>query len=271
MTNYRSKSTLALAALIALPVLSWAGSVEKATAAEPAAKPSITGNLSLNVDSHFVSFGSDVWGPNSQILFHPSIELTKAITSDFKLILGTWWDVNDRATSSIGNRIQEVDVWFGGAYTTGILTTTALYQQWMYAGTNEQAAELKFAVDTFLKPSLLIHQRLGTGAYGADTVAVLGVAYDFKAGPVSFSVPASVSYESGGYHQGKDATGAPVIGKSGVGFGSLGLSASVPTDFVSKDSTFSVGVTGYATQKSVIPGNAKQNFLNLTAGISIPF
>ena len=65
MTKYRSKSTLALAALIALPVLSWAGSVEKATAAEPATKPSITGNLSLNLDSHFVSFGQDIWGGGS--------------------------------------------------------------------------------------------------------------------------------------------------------------------------------------------------------------
>ena len=272
MTNYRSKSTLALAAMIALPVLSWAGSVEKATAAEPATKPSITGNLSLNLDSHFVSFGSDIWGPNHQLLFHPSLELTKAITSDFKLILGTWWDVNDRLTSSMGNRIQEVDVWFGGAYTTGPVTTTVLYQQWMYAGMNEQAVELKFAVDTFLKPSLLIHQRLGTGAYGADTVAVLGVSYDFKAGPVSFSVPASVSVESGGYHTKNDDTGAVVTtGKAGFGFGSLGLTASIPTEFIAKDATFSMGMTGYATDKVVIPGNVKQRFMNLTAGINIPF
>lgn len=270
MTTLRSKSTLALAAMVALPVLSWAGSAEKAVAAEPAAKPSITGNLSLNFDSHFVSFGSDVWGPGHQLLFHPSIELNKAITSDFKLILGTWWDVNDQAnshgvtSSEIGHRVQEVDVWFGGAYTSGILTTTALYQQWMYAGANEQAVELKFAVDTFLKPSLLIHQRLGTGAYGADTVAVLGASYDFKAGPVSFSVPAAVSFESGGYHG----------GNAGVGFGSLGLSASVPADFVSKDATFSVGVTGYWTDKTVITSNGganKEKFMNLTAGVSIPF
>ncbi len=269
MTHNRSKSSLALAAMVALPVLSWAGTAEKAQAATAAApeKPSITGNLSLNVDSHFVSFGADVWGPNSQLLFHPSLELTKAITEDFKLILGTWWDVNDRPnvqagnSSAIGHRIQEVDVWFGGAYTTGKLTTTALYQQWMYAGANEQAVELKFAVDTFLSPSLLIHQRLGSGAYGADTVAVLGVSYGFKAGPVSFSIPGAVSVESGGYHG----------GKGGVGYGSLGLSASVPVDFVSKDATFSVGVTGYATNHDVIPSNVKEKFLNLTGGINIPF
>ncbi|RFC43692.1 MAG: hypothetical protein DVB28_001380 [Verrucomicrobia bacterium] len=277
MTNYRSKSTLAFAAMVALPVLAWAGTAEKAMAAEPASKPSITGNLSLNVDSHFVSFGADVWGPNHQLLLHPSLELSKAITNDFKLILGTWWDVNDRPSvqagdsSHIGHRIQEVDVWFGGAYTTGPVTTTVLYQQWMYAGANEQAVELKFSVDTFLKPSLLIHQRLGTGAYGADTVAVLGASYDFKAGPVSFSIPASVSVESGGYHTGKDANGKLVTGKAGFGFGSLGLSASVPTDFISKDASFSVGVTGYATDKVVIPCNSKQKFLNLTAGVSIPF
>jgi len=36
MTNNRSKSTLALAAMIALPVLSWAGTAEKAKAARTA-------------------------------------------------------------------------------------------------------------------------------------------------------------------------------------------------------------------------------------------
>lgn len=269
MTKIRSKSTLALAAMVALPVLSWAGSAEKAVAAEPAAKPSITGNLSLNVDSHFVSFGSDTWGPGHQLLFHPSLELSKSITSDFKLILGTWWDVNDQAVphglanSQIGNRVQEVDVWFGGAYTTGILTTTALYQQWMYGNKNEQAVELKFAVDTFLKPSLLIHQQLPT-AYGADTIAVLGASYDLKAGPVSLSIPAAVSFESGGY----------MGGKSGVGFGSLGLTASVPVEFISKDATFSVGVTGYWTDPDVVTANQganKAKFMNLTTGINIPF
>jgi hypothetical protein len=138
------------------------------------------------------------------LLFHPSLELNKAVTDNFKLILGTWWDVNDQATSSIGNRVQEVDVWFGGAYTTGILTTTVLYQQWMYLNLNEQAVELKLAVDTFLKPYVLIHERLATD-YNDGTVAILGASYDFKAGPVSFSVPAAVEVESSGYHGGKKA------------------------------------------------------------------
>jgi len=263
MTNYRSKSTLALAALLALPVVSWAGSVEKATAAEPAAKPSITGNLSLNLDSHFVSFGNDTWAAGSgfkQLLFHPSIELNKQVTNDFKLILGTWWDVNDQAASSMGNRIQEVDVWMGGAYTSGILTTTALYQHWMYNSKNEQAVELKFGLDTFLKPSLLIHERLATG-YESGTVVVLSAAYDFKAGPVSVSVPAAIEYETKGYHGGT---------KAGIGYGSLGLTGSVPVDFISKDATFSVGVTGYTTNKDCI-NDPKKSFLTYTTGINIPF
>jgi len=268
MTHHRSKSSLALAAMVALPVLSWAGTAEKVHAAEAApAKPSITGNLSLNLDSHFVSFGGDVWkGGNkfSAILFHPSLELNKAITNDFKLILGTWWDVNDRApqdsTSAIGKRVQEVDVWLGGAYTTGIVTTTALYQQWMYAGKNEQAGELKFSVDTFLKPSLLIHERFATG-YDNGTVVVLSAAYDVKAGPVSVSFPAAVEYETKGYHGGT---------KAGIGYGSLGVTGSVPVDFVSKDATFSVGVIGYATSKDIM-GNPKDTFLTYTTGISIPF
>jgi hypothetical protein len=268
MTNYRSKSTLAFAAMVALPVLAWAGAAEKAMAAEPASKPSITGNLSLNLDSHFVSFGQDVWGGGSgfkHLLFHPSLELNKAITNDLKLIVGTWWDVNDRGRSTIGNRIQEVDVWLGASYTTGIVTTTALYQQWMFpdatgTGRNEQALELKIGVDTFLKPTLLIHERLPT-FYDEGTVVVLSAAYDFKAGPVNVSVPAAIEYETKGYHGGT---------KAGIGYGSLGLSGSVPVDFISKDATFSVGITGYSTNKDCIT-DAKKSFLTYSTGISIPF
>ena len=157
-------------------------------------------------------------------------------------------------------KIQEVDVWLGASYTSGILTTTALYQQWMYNGKNEQAVELKLGVDTFLKPSLLIHERLAT-AYDEGTVVVLSAAYDFKAGPVSFSVPAAVEYETKGYHGGT---------KAGIGYGSLGLTGSVPIDFVSKDATFSVGITGYSTNKDCIT-NANKSFLTYTTGISIPF
>ena len=271
MNINRSKSSLALAAMVALPVLSWAGTAEKAKAAEAApapAKPSITGNLSLNLDSHFVSFGADVWGGGDKlkaVLFHPSLELNKAVTENFKLILGTWWDVNDQAsqatTSAIGKRVQEVDVWVGAAYTTGILTTTALYQQWMYAGANEQAGELKFSVDTLFKPSLLIHERFATG-YKNGTVAVLSASYDLKAGPVGISFPVAVEWETKGYHGGT---------KAGIGYGSVGVSGSVPVDFISKDATFSVGVTGYATNKDLTPSNPKDTFLTYTTGINIPF
>jgi hypothetical protein len=200
------------------------------------------------------------------ILFHPSLELNKAVTDNFKLILGTWWDVNDQNTSSIGDRVQEVDVWFGGAYTTGILTTTVMYQQWMYANLHEQAVELKLAVDTFLKPYVLIHERLATD-YNDGTVAILGASYDFKAGPVSFSVPAAVEVESKGYHGGT---------KAGFGYGSLGLTGSVPVEFISKGASFSVGVTGYTTNNNLFvkdgaPSNPAKSFLTYTTGLSIPF
>ena len=266
MKTPHSTRSLSFAIAIALPVFSWAGTPEKAKAAPVAEseKPSISGNLSLNVDSRFVSFGQDTWGKSHHALFHPSIEITKSLNENTKLILGTWWDVNDQAVSQIGNRIQEVDVWMGGSYTSGILTTTALYQHWMYAGLNEQAAELKLAVDTFLKPSLLVHQRFDTSCKGG-TVVVLGASYDLKAGPVSISIPAAVSYTTANYW---------AKGDSGVGFGSLGLTGSVPTEFVAKGATFSVGVTGYATNSDVITYNGaprKANFMNLSAGLSIPF
>lgn len=266
-----NKASLMAALVAATPCLALAGSAAKpAPAPTPAASP-ITGTLGLNVDSKFVSFGSDVWG-KQHALFHPSLELTKTLSNDVKLILGTWWDVNDQASSAndstIGHRIQEVDVWAGASYTMGSLTFTGLYQNWMYGGRSEQAVELKVGLDTFLKPSLLIHQRFTEGASGGEgtaTIAVLGAAYDFSAGPVSFSIPAAVSVETDGYHN----------GDAGFGFGSLGLSASVPTPFISEKATFSASVTGYLTNGDVITGNKgptrSERFLNFSAGFTIPF
>lgn len=270
MKNISSASLLA--ALVAFPAMSFAGTAEKAAPAPVAPILSdISGTLSLNADSHFASFGHDVWGRGHNFLFHPSVEFTKTVTSDFKLILGTWWDVNSMsgpAYSKIGKHIQEIDVWGGASYTMGKVTVTGLFQDWMYNGHSEKAAEVKVSVDTFLKPALLVHQRFlsETGGNKDGTLALLSAGYDFTVGPVSFSIPAAVSVETSGYHG----------GKSGVGFGSLGLMGTIPVPFIANKATFTAGVTGYATNTSVIAYNkttrgANANYVNLTAGISIPF
>jgi len=77
----------------------------------------VSGSLSLAGNTHFISYGADVWGAGSDlddILFNPSIEITTEIAPGVTGILGTWWDVNDNAESNIGeDYVQEVDVWFG--------------------------------------------------------------------------------------------------------------------------------------------------------------
>jgi len=260
-----------MAALVALPAISFAGSTTAAPAAPMAPILSdISGSLNLNFDSHFASFGADVWGRGHNLFFHPSVEFTKTVTPDFKLILGTWWDVNSMATpgyQKIGDHVQEIDVWGGASYTMGKVTLTGLYQDWMYNGHQEKAVELKIGVDTFLKPSLLIHQRFNseTGGNKDGTVAVLGAGYDFTVGPVAVSVPAALSVETSGYHG----------GKSGVGFGIARTHGTVPVPFIANKATFTAGVTGYATNTSVIAASKgatrTANYLVFTGGISIPF
>lgn len=226
--------------------------------------PFITGTLSLMVDTHFVSYGQDVWGAGQSWqdpLFHPSLELNFNLGSGFAFILGTWWDVNDNAVSSIGNRIQEVDVWAGFSYTVDKWKFSLLYQDWMYGGGTEQILDFKIAYSNFLNPYFLVHGRLDRGAataFGEGVVFQTGIAPGFNAGPVALSFPLAVSYDTDNFHG----------GQSGIGFGSAGITASIP---LTKQISASVGATFYYTNDQVIPGNPDEGFIVGSAGLTITF
>jgi hypothetical protein len=271
MTNLTMKkntiTALSAAAALVLSATAYAGPkaapAPKEVVAPAAETLKVNGTLSFTVDTHFISYGADVWGAGTSWndpLFHPQLELTFGLTDSLKLIIGTWWDVNDNALTTIGSHIQEVDVWGGLSYTAGAWNFTAIYQEWMYAGESERIVDLKVAYDTFLKPSLTIHGRVdGNGLQKEGIVGVLGLAYDFKAGPVSFSVPLNVAAMTDGF-QGGDA---------GFGYVSAGLTASVPIGI--PGTTLNLGATYYHTNDSVIPGNPDSDFVTGSAGISISF
>ena len=235
--------------------------------------PFVTGTLSLMVDTHFVSYGFDVWGAGENWddpLFHPMLELNFDLGEGFKGILGTWWDVNNNqdtdATSIGNNKIQEVDVWAGVGYSMGDWSFTALYQEWMFAGQSERIVDLKAGYAHFLNPSLTLHFRVDNDL-GLDNglATVLGIAPGTSWEDISFSFPVNVAFETDGFHG----------GDSGWSFASVGASASVPLKFIPKgDWTFSAGLTYYFTSEDVIPSNAingEENFLTGTAGVVLTF
>jgi hypothetical protein len=264
------QTLLAAAPFLAAVPATLADTAAATTPEPPPEAPFTTGTLALFVDTHFVSYGADVWGAGKDwddLLFHPSLELGFDLGGGLKAILGTWWDVNDNARSSIGNEVQEIDVWAGFGYSTGDWSFTALYQEWMYNFQSERIVDLKAAHSHFLKPNLTLHFRTDSENQGQDDglAAVLGIApgktFD-GAGGLSLSFPVNVAYDTEGFHG----------GDAGWSFLSAGATASVPLKFISKGNwSFTAGVTYYLTNEDVIPGNPEENFLTGSTGVTLSF
>lgn len=248
-----------------------AGITEPAPIAPAPAESVMSGVLSFDFNSHFISYGADVWKDGSSLdewAFNPLLELTWALPGNFSASLGAWADVNSKGTaSSFGGSLQELDVWAGLAYTYEKLTVGVTYQNWIYGGGTEDILDIKFSYDTFLSPSLTIHNRLDEGASGGDTgtVLVLGLSHDVEAGPVTFSFPFNIAYfVEDGFHGGDD----------GFGYCSLGASASIPISFIGEmygSWSLNAGLTYYITSDDVIPGNPDEDFLTAMVGVKCEF
>lgn len=259
---------LPILAAIAVPsAFAGTASVGKSSKPEvppPAAASWVTGTLSLTADSHFMSFGQDVWAAGNNLddfLFHPSLELNFDLGSGWTGIVGTWWDVNDNAETNIGSNIQEIDIWAGFAYTSGNWKTTFLYHDWMYASQNERAVELKLAYTGCygLNPYLLLHGRVDDGiSFDTGLVTVIGVTPGTKVGPVAFSFPFQIAADTEGYHG----------GDAGFSYASAGIAASIP---LAEKVALNLGVTYYHTNNKVIPVNPDENIFTGSVGISVSF
>lgn len=284
----QSTGNLRLAAMTAalgagLSSAALAGTPEPAPAITPVTSDDsiVSGSLSFDLNSHFISYGFDVWGGGRSFggdsTFNPSLELNWALTDNFTAILGTWWDVNNNVGSAIGGDLQEVDIWAGGSYAFGDLSVTALYQAWMYAGDTEHILDISLAYDCFLSPSLTFHNRLDNGAAFGDTgtVLVAGIEEGFDLGPVSFAVPVNAGFFlSDGFHA--TTALAPVLtdADSGFGYVSIGLNATYPIACIDpKFGEWDIhgGVTYYHTEEDVIPLNPSDTFFTWTVGIGCSF
>lgn len=261
--NYHRNCLLLCTALVASSGVSQGADA----AMEEPETPLVSGSLTLAVNTHFISYGHDIWATGdswSDPLFNPSLELSFDLGGGFSAILGTWWDVNDNAPSSIGNAIQEVDVWTGIAYTRGKWNFALVYQEWLYASQSERIVDFKVGYDHWLNPSVMFHGRVDIGEQlGLDEglVTVLGIAPGKEFESFSLSFPLNVAFDTDNYHG----------GDAGFSFVSLGIGADVPLTFMRGDWTFKAGVTGYHTNDDVIAVNADSEFITGTAGISLAF
>ncbi len=243
-----------------LPLVAILGAASMTTS-PTASAGELSGSLSLDYNSHFISYGFDVWGggksPSGASTFNPSVGIDYKINDKWSLNSGFWLDVNNNLGSF---ETVETDIWFGASYTSGITTVSATFQNWQYGGTSEEVFDLGVSFDTFLSPSVTIHHRLNEGASGGfdGTFLVVGAEHSFKINDCfSVNVPVSVGFALSEFH----------TTETGYGFASIGLQGSYS---LSDSTSLNFGVTYYDTDDAVI-GNADSSFFTYNAGISFSF
>ncbi len=233
---------------------------------EPKETPFVTGFLSVSYDTHFISYGQDVWGAGmdwGDSLIHPALELDFAVAENLQFYVNLWADVNDNTNAEIGKYVQELDVNIGFYYTMDKYKFQLGYGAWMYANQTESVIDFKVSYSGFysLNPFLAIHGRPDIGDnIGLDTgvVGQLGIAPGTTLGPVALTFPVTVSFDTDGFHG----------GSSGFAYVSAGVAASIP---VTKHISVGLAAIYYHTNDSVIPGNPDSDFVTGTAGFTVAF
>lgn len=252
---------LAAAALISQGALHAGTSAKAPVTVAPPEEPFVTGNLTVTYDTHFVSWGQDIWAAGNSwkdALIHPSLELDFNLGGGLQAYFNTWWDINDNAQSDIGKYIQEVDVNVGIYYTMDKLKFQLGYGSWNYASQTEHVVEGKVTYSCLLNPFIALHGRVADDIpLDTGLVTVVGITPGYKLGPVDLAFPIAVSADTSGFHG----------GGSGFGFVSAGISASIP---LAKHVILGAGVTYYHTNGSVIV-NPDEDFVTGSASISVTF
>ena len=248
------------------------------------AKDGISGDVSVSYNSHFISYGADVFagkhkifGETSPVFVNADLYLTKG---NLTLFGNIWADIvgGDAIGNAnpLGGSIEEVDLNLGGSYAAGPVTFGAAYGRWNYGGDSEGIVDLSVAfndADMLVKgfainPKVLFHIRTdkGAGQLGTGTAIVLSAGPAFTAGPVAVSFPVGVAFfTSENFQNGT---------KSGYGYSYAGLSLGYPLTFVPSDFgtwTLFTDWIGYFTDENAIPGNQRKNFLTADFGLKLAF
>ena len=132
-----------------MPVSRWSAGFRGAAPASAA--ENVTGDLGISYNTHFISYGFDVWGGGTDFYGDRSTtfiygDLFIKVTDSLTISFGAWADINRNVPSAIGGSIQEIDVYPGITYTVGRFTLGATYQAWSYAGDVEESIDLSVAL-----------------------------------------------------------------------------------------------------------------------------
>lgn len=267
MTKFSQANLLAATALAAM----------LSTSVSAFAADKVSGDMGISYNSHFVSYGADVWGGGDDFYGDKSTtfvygDLVFATTDASTIFINVWTDNNDNVPSAIGGTLQEIDLNIGGTYKLGKFTLGAAYGSWNYAGDTEESVEGSIAFDDSgllpitLSPKLTYHERIaanGAQGYGAVIIAGVSPSFPLTDSGISLTVPLNVAFFTQDF--GAD---------SGYAYASGGVSLGVPLSFISSDFgswSMNFDLIGYTTDSGALPGNPEKDFLVGQVGIKVAF
>jgi hypothetical protein len=240
----------------------------------------------VSYNSHFISYGADVWGGGTDFFGDRSTtfvsgNITLAATENLAFNIGAWSDINDNIESEIGGNIQEIDVWGGVSYKFfNMVTAGATYQRWNYARDVEQIVDLTLALDDSsllgkfaLNPGLIWHIRTsGNGAQETGSAVVLSIGPSLALPGVAMIEKPTLTFPAGiAFFATDDFQGGT---EGGYAYSYLGASLGIPLNFIPSDyGTWAVNfdVIGYFTDEDAIPNNPDQNFATGSVGLALSF
>lgn len=185
--------------------------------------------ISLDANSHFMSYGANVWKPDTddigdEWLFQPSATIDYAINDVSGAYVGIWFDINDLADDpdvgpDLGDDTQEMDVWVGYWHTFGNFTLDLTFQQWYYASETEGIIDFTISYDAMFAPYLKAHTRIeAVGDQEKGTIYEAGVTlYEGEISGVAYAFNAGVAFNFDDFH---------VEGEDGYAYSFIGASAS---------------------------------------------
>jgi hypothetical protein len=247
-------------------------------------------SMDISAQSHFISYGADVWGGGGKVspfssnaTVNTNMTISAAVADNLSVYLNTWTDINNNLPDTIGGNIQEIDVNIGATYTMEDWSFTLAHGTWIYGGDEEKIVDFIVAyadgdkitkgAGFSLNPNLVVHWRYDEGAAAGDTglAVVPGVkpTFTFSADskyPISLGVPVTLGLFTDDFHG----------GDGGYGFFSAGAVASIPLAFLNDSGkygtwTASAGATYWNTSDDVLPGNPEENFITTFISLGLAF
>jgi len=251
------------------------------SAAYAAANDAISGDFGYTYNSHFVSFGADVWGAGgsfygsratSSFYGDVAVKPNDALT----LSLGVWSDVNDNVKSNIGGHLQEVDFNPGISYAFGKFTAGLTFGAWSYAGDVEEVIDTTLSYDDtgLLAPNFALNPKVdwhyrtsGNGGQKIGSAIVFSVDPSF---PItmnfSIAIPAGIALFTTDDFQGGHSSGYSFSYIGGSFDYALGF---IPNTYGTWSTNFDL--IAYFTDSTAIPGNPSSSFLTGQLGIKVAY